>query len=303
MYLKHFSLQELPFSITPDTSFLFKDNNHQEALNTILIALAHGDGFIKITGEVGTGKTMLCRTLLKNMADNFITAYIPNPFLPPLELYIALADELSIEHQENIGLHKLVKLITEKLIALIKQDKKVVLLIDEAQALPDDSLEALRLITNIETEKFKLIQIVLFGQPELNERLNLKKFRQLKQRITFSYTLQPLDYETATGYISHRLTHAGWNGPSCFKKDALKYLFNASRGIPRLLNILCHKSLMAAYGKGDINITRKHAKLAVDDTEDASLPASRIILGLKLILLIAAGAIFAYLSYSLVNSS
>ena len=298
MYLEHFSLQELPFSITPDTSFLFKDNNHQAAVNTVLVALANGDGFIKITGEVGTGKTMLCRTLLKTLNDNFITAYIPNPFLPPLELYIALADELNIEHQENIGLHQLIKLITSRLISLINQDKKVILLIDEAQALPDDSLEALRLITNIETEKFKLIQIILLGQPELDERLNLKQFRQLKQRITFSYTLKPLDYETASGYISHRLTKAGYSGPSCFKTDAVKYIFNSSRGIPRLLNILCHKSLMAAYGKGDFMITRKHAKLAVQDTEDASPPNHRALL---LLLIVLVGSLFAYISYYGIN--
>lgn len=268
MYLEHFGMQEMPFSITPDTSFFYNHGSHQEALNVLLVAIRSGEGFIKISGEVGTGKTLLCRKLLNLLeAPEYVTAYIPNPCLTPAGLRMALADELGVEYARNMGQHRLLNLITQRLIELNAQGRRVVLLLDEAQALPDDSMEGLRLLTNLETEKSKLLQVVMFGQPELDERLAQDKLRQLRQRVTFSYRLHPMDREGLSGYLAHRLLVAGYHGKPLFTKEALEGLYRASRGIPRLINILAHKTLMAAYGRGSSNIVNEHVSLAAQDTE------------------------------------
>ncbi len=268
MYLEHFKLTALPFSITPDTDFFFQSASHIEALNVLLLALRSGDGFIKLTGEVGTGKTLLCRKLLSSLDDNFVTAYIPNPFINATALRMAVAEELGIEFARNIGQHRVLKLITDKLVEIKRAGKQVVLIVDEAQAMPDESLEALRLLSNLETEKEKLLSIVLFGQPELDVKLNQPKIRQLKQRILFSYQLRPLNAREVAHYVQHRLTIAGVTAP-LFSKAALRRLHKASRGIPRLINILGHKSLMAAFGQGMTAIKPRHVQLATRDTEDA----------------------------------
>ena len=270
MYLEHFGLQALPFGITPDTGFYFDSPSHQEALNILLLALRNGEGFLKVTGEVGTGKTLLCRRLLHLLDDEFVTAYIPNPFLTATALRMALAEELGIQAARNLGQHRLLKLITEQLITLNAAGKRVVLLIDEAQALPDESLEALRLLTNLETEKDKLLLVVLFGQPELDTRLAQKKFRQLRQRIIFAHQLRPLSASEASTYLCHRLTIAGGIGREHFSSAALRALTKASRGIPRLLNILGHKALMAAFGQGAAQVHARHVQQAIADTEGAT---------------------------------
>jgi len=270
MYLQHFQLKEPPFTLTPDTEFFFNHGSHQEALNVLLVALQSGEGFIKVTGEVGTGKTLLCRQLLKVLDDSAVTAYIPNPFLNPTALRMALADELGICFARNIGQHRLLQLINERLLQISAEGRQLILLLDEAQTMPDDSLEALRLLTNLETEKRKLLQVVLFGQPELDTRLAEKKFRQLRQRIVFSYQLQPLDRRTLGNYVRHRLHVAGYRGPMLYNRSAIKQLHRASRGIPRLVNLLCHKSLMAAYGCGAERVGRQHLVRAARDTEDVN---------------------------------
>jgi MSHA biogenesis protein MshM len=267
MYLEHFGMQEMPFSITPDTSFFYNYGSYQEALNVLLVALRSGEGFIKITGEVGTGKTLLCRKILNTLENDSVTAYLPNPCLTPAGLRMAVADELGIRYARNMGQHRLLQLITQRLIELNAAGRRVVLLVDEAQALPDDSMEALRLLTNLETEKSKLLQVVLFGQPELDERLAEAKLRQLRQRVTFSYRLNSIDREGLAGYLAHRLLVAGYHGKPLFSRDALETLYRVSRGIPRLINILAHKTLMAAYGHGVSNIDKQHVSLAVADTE------------------------------------
>lgn len=274
MYLTHFGLTTPPFGITPDTSFYFDSPSHQEALNVLLVALRNGEGFLKISGEVGTGKTLLCRRLLNLLDSEFVTAYIPNPMLTPNALRAALAEELGIQFARNIGQHRLLKLITERLIELNGQGKRVVLLLDEAQALPDDSLEALRLLTNLETEKDKLLLVALFGQPELDTRLACPQFRQLRQRIIFSHRLRPLQTRELNAYLQHRLSIAGSNGRELFEPAALPLLSSASRGIPRLLNILAHKALMAAYGQGATRVNTRHVRQAITDTEGAT-PVSR----------------------------
>jgi len=267
MYLQQFHLNEPPFTLTPDTGFFFNHGAHRDALSVLLVAINAGEGFIKVCGEVGTGKTLLCRTLINMLGDNIVTAYIPNPFLTPTALRMALAEELGIRFARNIGQHRLLGLITDRLLELSAAGKQLVLLLDEAQAIPDDSLEALRLLTNLETEKRKLIQVILFGQPELDSRLSQHRFRQLRQRIVFSYALQPLDRRTLDEYVQHRLRIAGCADPRLFERDAIRHLHRASKGIPRLANLLCHKALMSAYGMGDTHVKCRHIKRAARDTE------------------------------------
>ncbi|MDX1698092.1 MAG: AAA family ATPase, partial [Thiohalobacterales bacterium] len=207
--------------------------------------------------------------LLNTLDERFVTAYIPNPCLDPNALRMSLATELGIGFAHNIGQHRLQQRITRRLVEHNGAGKQVVLLLDEAQSMPDDSLEALRLLTNLETEKDKLLKVVLFGQPELDHRLQQHNMRQLRQRILFSYTLQPMDRHTLEIYIGHRLLVAGYRGAPLFTAGALKLLHRYSRGIPRLANILSHKALMSAYGRGEQAIRPQHVRLASADTEDA----------------------------------
>jgi MSHA biogenesis protein MshM len=267
MYLEHFKIRELPFTLTPNTGFFCNLSGHQAALNVLLLSLRSGEGFIKIVGEVGTGKTLLCRMLLEQLGDEFVTAYVPNPDLTPSGLRKVLAQELGVPKPHPFDQQLLLDTITERLMELHEKGKHVVLLIDEAQALPFESLEALRLLTNLETKKSKLLQIVLFGQPELNERLNQPELRQLKQRICFSYTLPALNRKELDAYLFHRLAMAGHTMGPLFSKKACDLLFKFSRGTPRLINILCHKALMAAYGRGESTVTPRAMRLAVSDTE------------------------------------
>ncbi len=250
------------------------------------MALQSGEGLIKITGEVGTGKTLLCRKLLAALAGEFQTTYLPNPLLQPFELYQALAEELNIMVPPGITMHDLVKRITEVLVELCNQGKKVVLCIDEAQAMPVESLEALRLLSNLETEKKKLLQIVVFAQPELDKKLMGDELRQLRQRITFSYDLPALDRQTITGYVNHRLRVAGYEGTQLFADKALDAVYRASRGIPRLVNILCHKAMMVAYGQGQTHVDMGQVKMATRDTEDATQLGMNLLMGKSFYLVI-----------------
>lgn len=266
MYAAHFGLRELPFGITPDTSFFFGSPRSQEALNTLLVAARGGEGFIKITGEVGTGKTLLCRKFMATLGAGFVTAYIPNPYLEPRTLMLALADELEIVLERDVDQHQLLKAINLRLLQLAAQDLRVVLCLDEAQAIPVDSLEALRLLTNLETEKRKLLQIVLFGQPELNRKLQLDSIRQLAQRITFHYHLGPLNRDDIDFYVAHRLRVAGFTGARLFSSAAIRSLYRASGGVPRLVNIMAHKAMMLSYGQGKQQVAGGHVAIAARDT-------------------------------------
>ncbi len=266
MYAAHFGLRELPFGITPDTSFFFGSPRSQEALNTLLVATRGGEGFIKITGEVGTGKTLLCRKFMATLGEGFVTAYIPNPYLEPPTLMLALADELEIPLERDVDQHQLLKAINLRLLELAGQDLRVVLCLDEAQAIPVESLEALRLLTNLETEKRKLLQIVLFGQPELNRKLELASIRQLAQRITFHYHLGPLSRDDLDFYVAHRLRVAGFSGARLFTGAAIRGLYKASGGVPRLVNIMAHKALMLSYGQGKQQVIKRHVTIAARDT-------------------------------------
>jgi len=272
MYLQHFRLKEFPFSITPDTDFFFSSESSQEALNTLLVAAQSGEGFIKITGEVGTGKTLLCRQLLRSVGSIFQTAYIPNPYLEPMALLLDLAVELGADTSalKNVAplqqQHLLLKALTKRLMNLAQSGRRVLVCLDEVQAMPIETLEALRLLTNLETEKRKLVQVVIFGQPELDEKLNHPSIRQLKQRITFDYRLRPLTGAELARYVDHRMAVAGYKGPSLFSAPALWILKRRTRGFPRLVNVVAHKALMSAYGKGRKTVGIRDMSSAVDDT-------------------------------------
>ncbi|HAT05889.1 MAG TPA: AAA family ATPase [Aeromonas salmonicida] len=272
MYLNHFGLQEAPFGLTPNTGFYYGLPPHEEALQVLNWALAQGEGFIKVTGEVGTGKTLLCRKLLSELgseAHPVRLAWLPNPHLTPAELRTALALELGLSVREGAELD-LTDRIHRHLISLHQQGSRVVVLIDEAQALPDETLEAIRLFGNLETESNKLLQIVLFGQPELDTRLAKPHLRQLRQRIGFSYCLRPLRFDETRAYLEHRLQVSGYRGAPLFAGYAMRLLWRASRGIPRLINILAQKCLMLAYGQGARQIDSRLVRLAIRDTDDAS---------------------------------
>lgn len=289
MYLAHFGLQEAPFGITPDTSFAYACASHQEALNTLLVAVKNGEGFIKITGEVGTGKTLLCRKFLSTLDDGYVSAYIPNPYLEPRTLLLALAEELGVDLSREDDQHHLIKGLTQALLGFAGKGKSVVLCLDEAQAMPIESLEALRLLTNLETEKRKLLQVVLFGQPELDYKLAENSVRQLRQRITFQCRLGELGHDELDYYLAHRLRVAGYLGNRLFSEPAVRALHRASGGIPRLVNVLAHKTLLLAFGEGSQQVLPHHVRAAARDT-----PAARQLhwwwLGLAVLLLSAGGA-------------
>jgi len=285
MYLEHFRLREAPFGITPDTEFFFSSAASQQALNTLLVATRTGEGFIKITGEVGTGKTLLCRQLLLNVGEKFQTAYIPNPLLEPTTLLLELANELGAsvrylnvspraEHE-----HMLLKALKERLLELAQEGRRALVCLDEAQALPIKTLEALRLLSNLETEKRKLLQVVIFGQPELDVKLSHPSIRQLKQRITFEYHLSSLTGPEMAAYLDHRMAVAGYRGPPPFSRPALWLLRWRTGGTPRLVNIVAHKALMSAYGRGAYQVNLHDALGAIADTATLRLPLLRIAWG------------------------
>jgi MSHA biogenesis protein MshM len=275
MYLYHYGLTELPFNLTPDTDFFCELPVYNDALNVLQVALAAGEGFVKVIGEVGTGKTMLCRMLLNYLDKRATAAYLPNPYLSPNELRLALASELGLRVARTIDQYQLTEKINKKILKLYEKGKPVVVIVDEAQALPKETLEALRLFTNLETEKSKLLQVVLFAQPELDQRLSKEDLRQLRQRIAFSCKLRPLDKDSIEIYVKHRLQAAGlqlarYPTGEIFDEGAIKALLKYSRGIPRLTNILAHKGLMLAYGRGEHRVTKQDIRTAAKDTDDVS---------------------------------
>jgi MSHA biogenesis protein MshM len=289
MYLKHFGLRELPFGLTPDTSFFFACSSYQEALNTLLVAARNGEGFIKITGEVGNGKTLLCRKFLATLnqgrqsttpigtqdqaaealpAPRFITAYIPNPYLEPKSLLLALSEEFRLPQKHDTDQHLLLKGLTHALLDCARNGQRALVCLDEAQAMPLESMEMLRLLTNLETEKRKLLQVVVFGQPELDERLRHNSIRQLRQRISFQYDLQGLRKDELDRYLRHRLGVAGFTGETLFSKGAVSKLHRITGGTPRLVNIVAHKAMMLAFGEGRQQVLPRHIRDAAADTPE-----------------------------------
>jgi general secretion pathway protein A len=246
VYLEYYGLKEPPFNITPNPRFLFFSAKHREAFNHLLYGIRERKGFVQLTGEVGAGKTTLCRALLEQLGPDFSTALILNPILDADQLVKAIAMELNLEVK---GLDRLetVAEINRFLLQQVEHRKDTVLIIDEAQALPRELLEQVRLLSNLETDERKLLQIVLMGQPELRARLNDHGLRQLRQRITVRYHLHPLKYSEVAQYIIHRLQVSGANGKPSFTTPAVWRIHRYSRGIPRLINAVCDKCLLAGY--------------------------------------------------------
>lgn len=270
-----YGVSEMPFSLVPNTQFYLALPSHNECYNMLLFSVASGEGFMKVTGEVGTGKTLLCRRLLNSLEnDDYYTAYLPNPRLTAIELKRAIAKELKVEGLNEISDRDLLDSISSKLLKIAQSNKKVILIIDEAQALPEDTIEELRLLTNLETESNKLIQIVLFGQPELDDILDQHHFRQLRQRITFSHKLNMLSKKSVAYYVQHRMIVAGYNGEPIFEKSAVNLLYKATQGTPRLINILCGKAMLIAFSKGLKKVSKAMIKSAIKDTEGVELKSS-----------------------------
>ncbi len=273
MYEQYYGLTEKPFSLTPDTEFYYQSLTHREALNVLLVAIRSGDGFLKVTGEVGTGKTLLCRMRLDALDDSYNTVYIPSPYMNCNALLDALLTEMGIS--KNLDGENYLACINDYLIETARNGKTTVIILDEAQSLPEESLEAIRLLSNLETEKSKLVQIILFGQPELDTKLAQSGIRQLQQRIMHAYHLQPLGEDAMRAYLHHRLQAAGYVGPELFVREARKTLYRASRGIPRIINVLGNKALMQAYASGEFYVSRKQIEVAAKDSVMTSSPESQ----------------------------
>jgi len=272
MYLRHFALREAPFSITPDPAFFYPHEGAQAAFNTLLVALRSGEGFLKIVGEVGCGKTLLCRQLLRTLQDEFVTAYIPNPDMGPDDLLMALARELRVELAPPLSRHQVLASLQQRLLQHAEAGRPVLVCIDEAQSTRLATLESLRLLSNLETEKHKLLQIVLFGQPELDEVLARPQIRQLLQRITFSEYLGGMQPARVGPYLAHRLAVAAEDALTdvhVFEPEAATALAHYSRGVPRLVNVLAHKCLLLAYGENRHRVQARHVALAAADTPGA----------------------------------
>ena len=277
MYLAHFSLQEAPFSITPDSDFYDPDAGSQASLNMLLVALRSGEGFLKVVGELGCGKTVLCRYLLKLLQGEFVTAYVPNPDMGPDDLLRALAAELQVPVALPPQRQQLMSDLGLCLLRHAQQGRRVLVCIDEAQAIPVRSIESLRLLSNLETEKRKLLQIVLFGQPDLDDKLARPEIRQLLQRITFSEYLGPMAAERVPQYLARRLARAGMEesmAQAVFTVSAAHAIARATGGVPRLINVLANKCLMLAYGEGVVIVSRFHVQLAAADTPGLRRPLS-----------------------------
>lgn len=246
MYTAYFNLNESPFSIAPDPLYLYMSDHHREALAHLKYGVKSDGGFVLLTGEVGAGKTTLCRSLLEQLPENVVIAYVLNPKVSVIELLETICDELHIDRPEQGSIKQLVDRLNSYLLEANAQGRKTVLIIDEAQNLSIDVLEQLRLLTNLETNRYKLLQIVLLGQPELLQILNRQEMRQLSQRVTARCHLGSLDADEIGAYISHRLNIAGCSRP--LFPDALnKTIWQLTGGIPRLINLVCDRALLGAY--------------------------------------------------------
>lgn len=265
MYLDYFGLSEHPFRITPHTDFFFTGSDRGAILNALLYAAQHEEGIIKVTGEVGSGKSMLCRMLMDNLPNNIVFIYLANPSLNRDEILFAIADDLGLVVPTNARIAFLIRQLQETLVELYSQGKRVLLLVDEAHAMPAESLEEIRLLSNLESSKHKLLQIILFGQQELDSLLNTAKMRPLRERITQHFRLAPLGHKDIDDYINFRLTAAGYAGPKLFELKALQRIVEASQGLARRINILADKSLLAAYTTGRKTINESLVDFAIKD--------------------------------------
>lgn len=298
MYLEHFNLTERPFSITPDPRFLYMSARHREALAHLLYGLGDGGGFVQLTGEVGTGKTTICRCLLEQIPDNVDLALVLNPKVTAIELIATVCDELGVSYDEkDVSVKSLTDVLNRYLLDAYARGRHTVLIIDEAQNLSADVLEQVRLLTNLETSTQKLLQIILIGQPELRTLLAREDMRQLAQRVTARYHLEPISREETSAYIKHRLQICGTSQP-VFNKRALDRIQHLSGGIPRLINVLCDRSMLGAYVEGkkqvDTRVVKKaaHEVLALDGEEQVRRNRVPVLLAALLVLLVIGAALW-----------
>ncbi|HEY8888402.1 MAG TPA: AAA family ATPase [Gallionella sp.] len=286
MYLAHFGLSEPPFRITPVTVFFFSGANRGEILDALIYSISEVEGIIKVSGEVGSGKTMLCRMLLERLPQHIEAIYLANPSLSREEMLYAIADGLGLNIKgERVGI--IMQNIQNKLEEKAREGKRIVVLVDEAHAMPPETLEELRLLYNLQVGNAKLLQIVLFGQPELNAKLDQPNMRQLKDRIVHHFHMQPLSRNILESYLMFRMRAAGYHGPNIFSPNAIKLIASASDGLMRRVNILADKSLLAAFVDDTYYIKPQHVQAALRDSE--LNPATRS--GKKLLLGSAAAAL------------
>ncbi len=300
MYLEHFGLKEAPFRITPHTDFFFQGANRGATLEALLYAITHDEGIVKVSGEVGSGKTMLCRVLMERLPATVETIYLANPSLSREEILFAIGDELKLQ-LENDRPTRVLRSLQEHLLHLFGQGRRVVVLIDEAHAMPDDTLEEIRLLSNLESNRHKLLQIVLFGQPELDEHLDTAGMRQLKERVTHSFRLEPLVRGDIENYIDFRMRAAGYRGPKVFTREGIRLIARTSQGLTRRINILADKALLAAFARGTHAVTAAEVKRAVRDSEfyRAKSGAQKIRIGAAAL---AAGLVLGWATHVLLSN-
>ncbi|MDP2793478.1 MAG: AAA family ATPase [Sulfurisoma sp.] len=296
MYLEHFGLSEVPFRITPHTDFFFAGANRGATLEALMYAITHDEGIVKASGEVGSGKTMLCRVLMERLPAHVSIVYLANPSLARDDILYAIAHELQLNIPEHTRLSTILRILQDHLIKLYAEGRQVVVLIDEAHAMPAETLEEIRLLSNLESNRHKLMQLVLFGQPELNDVLGRPDMRQLKERITHNFTLEPLVREDIAEYLDFRMRAAGYKGPNVFAPAAIREIAGASLGLTRRVNILADKSLLAAYSQNTHQITAKHVRAAIADSEFGAMPrggkSAWLAAGAAVVLLAAGAAWF-----------
>jgi type II secretory pathway predicted ATPase ExeA len=296
MYLEHFGLNEAPFSITPHTEFFFAGARRGAMLEALIYAITQDEGIVKVSGEVGSGKTMLCRMLLERLPEHGETVYLATPSLSFDDVLHVIAGELAIE-LPGAHTHQMLSALHERLLEIYASGRRVVVLIDEAHAMPAETLEGIRLLSNLESSRHKLLHIALFGQPELDERLAEKNMRQLRDRITHHFDLEPLRRDDVGEYLMFRLRAAGYRGPDLFTPRAVRLVAKASQGLSRRINVLADKSLLAAFSEGTHLVTARQARAAIRDARFPPADGGRrklLVLGM-LIVLIAVTAIAAAL--------
>ena len=286
MYYPHFGLKEPPFKITPNTDFFFSGGNRGAVLDALVYAITNGEGIIKVVGEVGSGKTMLCRMLQTILPEKIESIYLANPSVAPEDVLHAIAFELQLKLPKNADRLKVMQQLQAHLLARHAEGRQVVIFVEEAQGMPLATLEEIRLLSNLETKQDKLLQIVLFGQPELDVNLNQTHIRQLRERITHSFHLGPLQTKDVGEYLIFRLRAAGYHGPHLFSDVAIQKLSKAAAGLVRRVNILADKSLLAAFADNVYLVTPKHVKAAIHDSEFGAKPMDK-----KLFLWVAASVL------------
>jgi general secretion pathway protein A len=273
MYNAYFGFKEKPFKLVPNPEYLFLSRSHEEALAHLNYAISQGDGFVEITGEVGTGKTTLCRAFLENLDENTVAAYIFNPKLGPKQLIKTINDEFGILYDAD-NTKDLIDKLNVFLIQKKAERKRVIVLIDEAQNLSKIVLEQLRLLSNLETSREKLLQIILVGQPELAEMLDSHDLRQIGQRISLRYQITPLNFKDTRDYIQYRLNIASHKRTPIFERGASRHIYTYSRGIPRLINIACDRALLTAFSLNRPTVTGQLARHAIKEMTGRGRPSS-----------------------------